>query len=750
MKDHSKNKAELIRGSLFSDRWALAVCSVLVLVTLAVFWQVKAHEFINYDDGLYITENTHVQAGLSIESLKWAFRTGHACNWHPVTWLSHMLDVQLLGLNPGRHHLVNVLFHIANALLLFLVLRRMTKALWPSAFVAALFALHPLHVESVAWVAERKDVLSTLFWLLTMGAYIFYVERPGYRRYLPVLGFFALGLMSKPMLVTLPFVLLLLDYWPLGRLRPNMQDRGTPRNAPSPEKPAGKKRKAAGPSPQSIVPVKEHAAPPGQWSMIRPLLLEKVPLFVFSILSSAVTILTQERAMQSLQKLPAAERIANALVSYGMYLEKTFWPRDLAVFYPRPDAYPLWQVLGAALLLLAATFLVIRYAKRFPYLCVGWLWYLGTLVPVIGLVQVGAQAMADRYSYVSLIGIFIMIAWGVPEWLKEWPWRNTVLVALSGVALSACVVITWEQLHFWQDSVTLFRHALKVTADNCVTHNNLGSALHGQGKTDDAITHFRAAIGINPEYAEAWANLGVAYRGSGRTAEAIEAFQRALRINPEYAEAWNGLGNAYGESGQMANAIEALEQQALRINPEYVEAWNNLGLAYQGSGQTAKAIEAFQQTLRINPLDAKAWYSIGVAHWKSGQTASAVEAYQQALRINPKYAEAWNNLGLAYGKADQTANAVEAYQQALSINPDNAGVWNNLGLAYAKTGQTVKAIEAFRQSLRINPGSARAWFNLGLLYGQSGQKEEVAEVYKKLKAIDPAAAEEFARILPPS
>ena len=680
MKDHSKNKAELIRGSLFSDRWALAVCSVLVLVTLAVFWQVKAHEFINYDDGLYITENTHVQAGLSIESLKWAFRTGHACNWHPVTWLSHMLDVQLLGLNPGRHHLVNVLFHIANALLLFLVLRRMTKALWPSAFVAALFALHPLHVESVAWVAERKDVLSTLFWLLTMGAYIFYVERPGYRRYLPVLGFFALGLMSKPMLVTLPFVLLLLDYWPLGRLRPNMQDRGTPRNAPSPEKPAGKKRKAAGPSPQSIVPVKEHAAPPGQWSMIRPLLLEKVPLFVFSILSSAVTILTQERAMQSLQKLPAAERIANALVSYGMYLEKTFWPRDLAVFYPRPDAYPLWQVLGAALLLLAATFLVIRYAKRFPYLGVGWLWYLGTLVPVIGLVQVGLQAMADRYSYVPLIGIFIMIAWGVPDCFQRWSHRRIALGVLSGVAILSCIVVTWVQLQFWQDNVALYRHTLKVTTGNFITNNSLGAAFSAQGKNDDAITHFRAAVGIKPEYAEAWYNLGNAYEKSGQIAKAIEAYQQALRINPEYAEAWNNLGIAYGRAGVKEKAVEAF-QRALQKNPEYAEAWNNLGAAYgEENGQTAKTFEAFRQALRINPEYTEAWNNLGIAYGRTGQTAKAIETFQQAVRVNPGNVQAWYNLGIGYRESGQRGQAMEVYERLKAIDPAAAEEFRKRGL----------------------------------------------------------------------
>ena len=371
----------------------LWICLLLALVTLAVFRQVTDHEFINYDDTRYVTENPQVQAGLTLQGIKWAFTTFHAANWHPLTWLSHMLDCQLFGLQPAWHHGMNLLFHIANALLLFLVLHRMTKALWQSAFVAALFALHPLHVESVAWVAERKDVLSTFFWILTMGAYAHYVARPGIRRYLPVLMFFILGLMSKPMLVTLPFVLLLLDYWPLGRLQPAAD---TP-SASGQMNPGRKKRKAARGYTQDVT---QHNAPgfPYPWPVIRSLVWEKVPLFAFSAVSSVITFYAQQKegAMSSLHFLPLDTRIGNALVSYVSYMVKLIWPRNLAVIYPYPVSLPVWGVFGAALVLVMITILVLWGVKRFPYLVFGWFWFLGTLVPVIGLVQVGWQAMADR------------------------------------------------------------------------------------------------------------------------------------------------------------------------------------------------------------------------------------------------------------------------------------------------------------------------------------------------------------------
>jgi tetratricopeptide (TPR) repeat protein len=692
----------------------ISVCIVLTIAILAVYWQVKDHAFINLDDNLYITENPHVQAGLTIENLKWAFTTTHAPYWHPLTWLSHMLDVQLFGLKAGGHHLTNLFFHIVNTLLLFLILRRMTRAHWRSAFVAALFALHPLHVESVAWVAERKDVLSTLFWILTMGAYSYYRECPGYRRYLLALVCYILGLMSKPMLVTLPFVLLLLDFWPLGRLQP-AKDAGKDSNGTAhPEGPVRKKRKAAEISAAKAANREEWPITPLRWTVLRPLLLEKAPFLALAALSSVITIIGQQRAMASLQTLPADTRIANALVSYVKYIGMMIWPLDLAVFYPHPHKQPVWLVLGAALALVAATCLILRKTNRFPYLGVGWLWYLGTLLPVIGLFQAGAQEMADRFTYVPMVGILIMVAWGVPDSLRNWGRRKTALGALSGIAILACAVLAWAQVQLWRDSITLFGHTLKVTTGNFIAHNNMGTALSDQGKTEEAIAHYRSALRIAPRYAKAWINLGIAYEESDRNAKAIEAYQEAQRLNPNDAESWNNLGSAYGKSGQTAKAIEAIEQ-ALRIDPTYDEAWNNLGNAYGGNGETAKAIEALQK----------------------------------AIRINSRYAKAWNNLGIAYAESGRTVEAIEAFQRCLHIKPGQADVWSNLAVAYRKHGQTVKAIEAYREALRINPLYVKALFGLGVASAESGRTKEVGDIYRKLRTLDPTAADEFSRRIPP-
>ena len=693
---------------------ALFVCIVLTVAILAVFGQVRDHAFISLDDGLYITENPYVQAGITSESLKWAFTTMHASNWHPLTWLSHMLDVQLFGLKAGWHHLINVFFHIANTLLLFLVLRRMTKTLWRSAFVAALFALHPLHVESVAWAAERKDVLSTLFWMLTLGAYAYYREYPGYRRYLLVLVCFILGLMSKPMLVTLPFVLFLLDFWPLGRLQPAKHDGRDSRNAARPEDSAGKKRKTANIAAAKAADREEWPVYPLRWTVIRPLLLEKAPLLALAALSSAVTIISQQKdAMASLRALPVDARIANALVSYLKYIGKMLWPLDLAVLYPHPEKQPVWLVLGAALALVAATFLVIRKTHRFPYLGIGWLWYLGTLIPVIGLFQAGPQEMADRYSYVPMVGLLIMVSWGIPDSLRNWGRRKTALGALAGIAILACAVLTWAQVQLWRDNITLFSHTLKVTTDNYIAHNNMGADLSDQGKLEEAIAHFRSSLRIKPRYATAWNNLGIAYEKSDRNAKAIEAYQEALRLDPNNAETWNNLGIAYAKSGQTAKAIETF-REALRIDPVYDKAWNNLGKAYGGIGEAAKAIEALRQ----------------------------------ALRINPGYVKAWNNLGIAYVESGRTGEAIEAFQRSLHIKPEQADVWSNLAVAYRQHGETAKAIDAYREALRIDPRYVKALFGLGAASAEIGRTKEVGEIFRMLRTLDPAAAEAFSRMMP--
>ena len=513
----------------------LLICLILVLPTLGVYWEVRNFDFVTFDDYTYVAENPNVQSGLSKSGLVWAFTRSHASNWHPVTWLSHMLDCQLFGLNPGMHHLNNLIFHTANTLLLFLVLGRMTGALWRSAFVSALFALHPLHVESVAWVAERKDVLSTLFWMLTMWAYVRYSERPSLTRYLLIFPFFILGLMSKPMLVTLPFVLLLMDYWPLGRLQSTLPEKGGKLKTP-------------------------------KLAVLR-LIAEKIPLFVLVALLSVVTFLAQEEAVQSLDNFHLKARIANGLVSYAAYIRKMFWPNDLSIFYPYPQTLQLWQATASGFFLITMTILFVRMGKRRPFILVGWLWYLGTLFPVIGLVQVGTHAMADRYTYIPLIGLFIMIAWGIPDLLGNWLYRKQVLRISAGLLLVILAVCTWLQVRYWKDSIVLFTHAIDVTDDNWMAHNNIGFPLVQQGRNIEAIAHFSKAVRIKPDYAEAHVNLANSYGLEGRFEEAKQHFFDAIRINPDLADAYMNLGVIFARQGNLDKAINHFAA-ALRVNPD--------------------------------------------------------------------------------------------------------------------------------------------------------------------------------------
>jgi len=571
----------------------LMICIVLTIAILIAFWQVTQCDFTNYDDPAYITENDHIQNGLTMAGIRWAFTTDYAENWHPLTWLSHMLDVQLFGLRPRWHHLTNLLFHLANTLLLFFVLNRMTNALWKSAFVAALFALHPLHVESVAWVAERKDVLSAFFWMLTLGAYGYYVERPKVQRYLLVVVFFVLGLMSKPMLVTLPFVLLLLDYWPLRRLE---QTTSVEQKGKSGKKrPAGHDMKAD--KPADYQP---------QWAVIRPRLWEKIPLIALAALSSIVTFLVQQKggAVASFEAIPVGVRIANAVVSYVAYIGQMIWPHDLAVLYPHPVLLPPWQVFGSAILLIAVTITAIWHARRNPHMAVGWLWYAGTLVPVIGIVQVGLQARADRYTYLPQIGLFIMAAWGVSDLSKNWRHRKEVLFAASSVILLCLCIVTRTQVRYWQNSITLFGHALQVTENNYTAYYNRGTALAKRGDYQQAIGDYDKVIEINPTYKEAYNNRGNAYASLGNYRQAIENYDKALEINPKHITAYNNRGNAYLLLGNNRQAIGNYDK-ALKIDPNYAEAYYNRGHAYANLGNDKQALEDWKTAARLGYISAQ-------------------------------------------------------------------------------------------------------------------------------------------------
>src|SRR3972149_3559607 len=483
----------------------LAVSGFPLLAVLIVFGQTLRHDFVNYDDRLYVYENPYVTHGLTTQGIVWAFTSKHASNWHPLTWLSHMLDCQLFGLAPWGPHLVNVLLHAATAILLFLVLRRMTGDLWPSAFVAVVFAVHPLRVESVAWVAERKDVLSGLFFMLTLWAYVGYVRHPfSTARYLTVMVLFALGLMAKPMLVTLPFVLLLLDYWPLGRMTPLAAENRNKRLGATVQL-----------SPQrifSIPPQQSFSIPPQRiFSIPARLAMEKVLLMVLAAASCAATLWAQSEVIADDEHMPLSLRIGNAVISYVAYLVQLFYPAGLAVLYPHPwSGLPMWKVAGALLLLAAICGGVVALRRRCPYLLVGWLWYLGMLLPVIGLVQVGLQAMADRYTYLTQIGLCIAFAWGVAQFTRSWPYRGWVCGIASVLALATLLGCAWLQTSYWHDSETLWTHTLACTSRNFVVHNNLGNALAKVGRLKEAVENYEQALELKSNYHEAHNNLGVA------------------------------------------------------------------------------------------------------------------------------------------------------------------------------------------------------------------------------------------------
>jgi tetratricopeptide (TPR) repeat protein len=514
----------------------------LVAAVLAIYAQTGSHGFVSYDDPRYIADNRMLHGGLIGENLRWAFTTFASSNWHPLTWISYLVDYELYGLSPGGYHLTNVALHAVNTLLVFVILRRLTGDVWSGALVAALFGVHPLHVESVAWISERKDVLSACFWLLTMGAYARYAERRTRGWYATTLALFTLGLMAKPMVVTLPFVLLLLDYWPLRRVQ---------------------------------VPI--HDAP----RVAGRLLAEKVPFFALAAAAGAMTIQAQSAggAVASLDRFPLSVRVMNALVSYVAYLEKTAWPAGLSVRYPHPGiTLPVWKVVVATLILVAITWAAVRWLRSRPYLAVGWFWYLGTLVPVIGVVQVGDQAMADRYTYLPLIGIFMAIAWGLRDAAAARPRLRTALPWLAAALLPVLTALAWQQTRYWRDSVTLYEHSLSVVEGDPLLHYNLANELREQGRSDEAVRHYQEALRFDPTYVAAHTNLGPLLAQQGRTEQAIAHYTAALRIKPGLAEAHNNLGMLLGEQGKVADAIPHFEE-ALRLKPELESARRNLDVA---------------------------------------------------------------------------------------------------------------------------------------------------------------------------
>jgi tetratricopeptide (TPR) repeat protein len=624
------------------DLWAYLL---IVLAILIVYWQVRSHDFINFDDPTYVTENNYVKEGLTADSIRWAFRLGdkEETYWHPLTWLSHMLDVQLHGLAAGRHLLTNVFLHIGSALLLFYILRRMTGVLWPSVIATLLFALHPLNVEVVAWVTERKSLLSTFFWMLSLLVYHIYTTRPGPGRYLLVLSSFSLGLMAKPMLVTLPLVFLLLDYWPLGRLGPEVNDHPQSGWLEFPRQRRGKakarqcfKRGTCNRVQSTRFVGQETIGGQRLVSRILHLTVEKIPFLLLSAGSIVVSSLSLHRYDNfiSLTTVPLDVRIGNALVSYVGYIKKMFLPYNLSVYYPYPKMIPLWQLAGAVIILAGITVAVIRHYRMKPYLLVGWLWYLGTLVPVLGLVQAGLwPAMADRFVYIPMIGLWIMIAWSAYEIVGQIRYK-TFGVAVAIVVILSLMAATGLQVGHWKNSTVLFEQALQVDRNNALAHNNLGVALRKQGRIGDAIDHYDTALRLKPDYPAAHHNLGLALMRVGQIDEAVAHFKQALNLKPDFRIARKSLHTALAARQAMIEEIAEIEA-ALERTPENHELHYQLGNLYDRKGDRAKAIDHYHAAVNIRPDFSQALNDLAILYAVGGDYDKALAALLRVVSLQP-------------------------------------------------------------------------------------------------------------------
>jgi len=653
------------------------IYTFLCVSILSVYWQVRAFDFISFDDYMYVRDNPIVRQGLTLEGIKWAATTMYAGNWHPLTWLSHMIDIEIFGLNSGMYHIMNVFIHMANTLLLFYCLRRMTGSIWKSAVVASIFGLHPLHVESVAWISERKDVLSTFFWMITMLCYTRYIERHTAMSYIAVAVSYLLGLMAKPMLVTLPFVLLLLDFWPLKRPELIMSD--------------GKGVSAAKDMTQGI-----------RWSGMLKLIREKIPLLLIAGVASVTTIFAQKGsgAISNLEIIPLHIRLQNAIISYIIYIENIVWPSHLAVFYPFPKMIALPRVIISAAILIALTLLFVVNISRFPYLIVGWLWYIGTLVPVIGVIQVGSQSMADRYTYVPLIGISVMIAWGLPQLIGKWRSGRYILSGILCLIIPLLIWSAWVNAGYWKDNVTLFSHAIDVTRDNYLAHNSLGVALCDRGDFDAGINHY------------------------------IEA----LRIYPEHIQALNNLGATLVKEREYGKSIEHFKK-AIQLDPYFVNAHYNLGVALYSLGKVDEAIKEYQEVLQLNPQHSGAFQNIQIALAKQRKISDAIIQLNDALKTEPRNYMIHCRLAELYQSKGETKEAIGHYENALSINPGTDGVLHALAVLYGENGEYGKALLTLQKMVKLNPNDSDVYYNIACIYSKQGRVDNalkwLSEAVKK-------------------
>lgn len=649
-------------GIRLNRRLGIAAC-FLALATAWVYSTALSNDFAYYDDEHYLTTNVHVQKGLSWRSIQWAFTSiGYCDNWHPLTWLSHMLDVQLFGLKPAGHHFTSLALHVLAAALLLGFLSYTTKRLWPSTLVSVLFALHPLHVESVAWAAERKDVLSAVFWFATLCAYAYYARGPSVKKYLLVVILYALGLMAKPMLVTLPLILLLLDYWPLDRLAINRR------------------------------------------SFFRRL-AEKVPLFVLALASSTMTVLAQQRAIGSLQRYPLSTRISNAVFSCCVYLGQAFWPADLSVLYAYPQPQ-FGRTLGCWSLLIAITAAVAWLGRNHKHLVTGWLWYAVSLLPVIGIVQVGSQPHADRYTYIPLVGVFIMFAWGACEIATGMSRSKKLLANLALFVVVVCMAVaTRKQIGYWKNGIALFTHGFEVTKGivNENAYYNFGNLMSEAGRANEAMTYFERALKLNPNHARSHLSYGLILSKMGRTDEAILHYQKALEQRPDLAEAHNNLGTSFAKLGRVDEA-RAHFSRALEIDPTYGDAHFNFGFLLASLGRTDEAVAHYLKALEIRPDDGGAHFNLALAFASGGRGVEAKAHFQKALELDPNNTETLNNLGILSAEMGRTDEAIAYYRKALERHPDAIVPLQNLAIVLVAKGQQDDAISIVRMAL----ASARA------------------------------------------
>jgi len=651
----------------------------LIISSIIAYWQVQHNDFVNFDDNLYVYENKFIQQGLTHESIKWAFNfsENEETYWHPLTWLSHMMDCEFYGLNPGYHHLTSLLFHISNAILLFIILNSMTGARWSSAMTAAVFALHPLNVDSVAWIAERKNVLSTFFLLLTLCAYIHYSRKPQIGRYSLVIALFILGLLAKPMIVTLPFALLLIDYWPLARF----------------------KNKIFWPSSQ-FINNRNILSPP---KSIKWLFFEKIPMVILAFgtifwVSWSIKISSSANFDQN---IPYFFRFSNALISYLRYIGKIFFPVNLSVFYPFPMKIPIWQITAAITVLSLTTIVIIICYKRFPFLAVGWFWFVGTLVPVSGIVQAGLwPAMADRWAYVPAIGIFIIIAWGISHLVSPLSWRNFILAITSIAIIAPLMILSWFQVRHWQTTLTLFEHALKVDNNNYLAQLEVGNILAEENNIEKAIEHFHESVRANPLYYKAQNNLALGFLRQNRVDDSIYYFKQALKLKPDYVKAHNGLGIALMKKKKVGDAILHFEE-CLRLNPNHYESKRNLEGAIAEKQKNQMAAQKIIAALKYNPNDSKLYYELGSYLEMNGRLDDAMVQYHKAHTLKPTKIVYLYKLSLGFAEKGSYEEAIESLKQVIELRPNLNSAYYNIACLYAKQNKTEDAIEWLSNAVEL-------------------------------------------------